>query len=135
MELEPLNVLIGPNGSGKSNFMEVLGMLRAAPNDLFAPIRDGGGGHTWIWRGDREVPEGRLEVTIRSSHFLHPELFLRYSLTFNYNSFLLGMSIRGEIVEDGQYKKYAVASDRYLERMGAKATLRYYGESGREKST
>lgn len=52
LKLEPLNVLIGPNGSGKSNFIEAIGLLKAAPRDLHAPIRDGGGVHDWIWRGD-----------------------------------------------------------------------------------
>jgi len=28
--MEPLNVLIGPNGSGKSNFLNVVGLLKAA---------------------------------------------------------------------------------------------------------
>ena len=43
LELKPLNVLIGPNGSGKSNFMEVLGLLKAAPRDIREPILEGGG--------------------------------------------------------------------------------------------
>ena len=42
-ELQPLNVLIGPNASGKTNFIEVLELLRAAPVDFAAAIRDGGG--------------------------------------------------------------------------------------------
>ncbi len=41
LKLEPLNVLIGPNGSGKSNFIATIGLLKAAPRDLHAPIRDG----------------------------------------------------------------------------------------------
>ena len=44
LELKPLNVLIGPNGSGKSNLIEVIGLLKAAPSDVMAPIREG-------WRG------------------------------------------------------------------------------------
>ena len=43
LELKPLNVLIGPNGSGKSNLIEVIGLLKAAPSDVLAPIREGGG--------------------------------------------------------------------------------------------
>jgi predicted ATPase len=48
IELEPLNVLIGPNGSGKSNLIEAIGLLRAAPNDIAAPLRVGGGVSEWI---------------------------------------------------------------------------------------
>ena len=42
-ELRDLNVLIGPNGSGKSNLIEAIDLLAAAPRDLAAVIRDGGG--------------------------------------------------------------------------------------------
>ena len=51
LRLEPLNVLIGPNGSGKSNLIEALGLLRAAPTHLAAPVRKGGGILEWIWKG------------------------------------------------------------------------------------
>ena len=40
LKLGPLNVVIGPNGSGKSNLIEAIGLLKAAPRDLHAPIRD-----------------------------------------------------------------------------------------------
>jgi predicted ATPase len=55
LELRPLNVLIGPNGSGKSNFIEVIGLLQAAPVDLNRAIMQGGGVREWIWRGSEEV--------------------------------------------------------------------------------
>ena len=48
LELKPLNVLIGPNGSGKSNLIEAISLLRAAPSDIMAPIREGGGSANWI---------------------------------------------------------------------------------------
>jgi predicted ATPase len=51
IELGPLNVLIGPNASGKSNFIEAISLLKAAPSDLLAPIRDGGIG-SWLWKGE-----------------------------------------------------------------------------------
>ena len=51
LQLRDLNVLIGPNGSGKSNLIEALGLLRAAPTHLAAPVRDGGGIRDWIWKG------------------------------------------------------------------------------------
>ncbi|WP_448384698.1 AAA family ATPase [Desulfosoma sp.] len=49
--LLPLNVVIGPNASGKSNLIEALDLIRSAPKDLLAPIRDGGGVREWLWRG------------------------------------------------------------------------------------
>ena len=52
IDLEPLNVLIGPNGSGKSNLIEAISLLKAAPSDLAAPIRTGGGEAEWFWKGE-----------------------------------------------------------------------------------
>ena len=65
LELKRLNVLIGPNGSGKSNLLEGIDILRSAPRDLVAPIREGGGIHDWIWRGR---PEGaaRIEAIVEN---------------------------------------------------------------------
>lgn len=78
LKLEPLNVLIGPNGSGKSNFIEAIGLLKAAPRDLHAPIRDGGGVHDWIWRGDATGGIARVEAVLSYGE----TLALRYTLTF-----------------------------------------------------
>ena len=64
LKLEPLNVLIGPNGSGKSNLIEAIGLLKAAPRDLHAPIRDGGGVRDWIWRGDTTGGIAQVEVVL-----------------------------------------------------------------------
>ena len=63
-ELQPLNVLIGPNASGKTNFIEVLELLRAAPEDLAVAIRDGGGALEWLWKGSgwKFAPAPTLEV-------------------------------------------------------------------------
>ena len=63
-ELQPLNVLIGPNASGKTNFIEVLELLRAAPEDFAAAIRDGGGALEWLWKGSgwKSPPAPTLEV-------------------------------------------------------------------------
>ena len=49
----PLTVLIGANGSGKSNLLEVIDLLRNAPDQLLAPIQRGGGFQEWIWKGDK----------------------------------------------------------------------------------
>jgi predicted ATPase len=43
LALGALNVLIGPNGSGKSNLLEAIALLRAAPGDMRAVVRKGGG--------------------------------------------------------------------------------------------
>lgn len=43
VELRGLNVLIGANASGKSNLVEAIGLLQAAPVDLYSAVRDQGG--------------------------------------------------------------------------------------------
>ena len=65
IELKRLNVLIGPNGSGKSNLLESIDILRSAPRDLVAPIREGGGIHDWIWRGKSEGA-ARIEAIVEN---------------------------------------------------------------------
>ena len=77
--LEPLNVLIGPNASGKSNLIEVLTLLAAAPRDLQAPIRTGGGVREWLWKGESRPSNAAVEVTAE-----HPRgpMPLRYRLAF-----------------------------------------------------
>ena len=62
LPLEPLNVLIGPNASGKSNLIEALSLLRAAPGDLQAPIRQGGGVREWLWKAADGTPTAMVEV-------------------------------------------------------------------------
>ena len=78
LKLEPLNVLIGPNGSGKSNLIEAIGLLKAAPRDLHAPIRDGGGVRDWIRRGDTTGGIAQVEVVLSYGE----NRALRYTLTF-----------------------------------------------------
>ena len=78
LKLEPLNVLIGPNGSGKSNFIEAIGLLKAAPRDLHAPIRDGGGVGDWIWRCDATGGIAQVEVVLA----YRENEALRYTLAF-----------------------------------------------------
>ena len=84
LDLEPLNVLIGPNGAGKSNLLEVIGLFQAAPRNLAAPVRRGGGIGEWIWKGEpnssasAEVvvsnPKGKQDLRhtiefVKSSHW------------------------------------------------------------------
>ena len=78
LELKRLNVLIGPNGSGKSNLLEGIDLLRSAPRDLVAPIREGGGIHDWIWRGD---PHGTAHIQAIVENPQGPKA-LRYWLGF-----------------------------------------------------
>lgn len=54
VDLGRLNVLIGPNGSGKSNLIECLGLLRSAPTNLSAPVKESGGVRDWLWKGHRQ---------------------------------------------------------------------------------
>lgn len=79
VDLQPLNVLIGPNASGKSNLIEALGLLRAAPADLTAPIREGGGVGEWLWKGGQGTPTAAIEVTVTYPEGILP---LRYRLNF-----------------------------------------------------
>ncbi|MEQ9356411.1 AAA family ATPase [Coleofasciculus chthonoplastes] len=77
IELQPLNVLIGANASGKSNLIEAIGLLKATPTDLTAPIRKGGGVSNLLWKGQKEIPIAKIEVTIDYPEGLMP---LRYRM-------------------------------------------------------
>jgi predicted ATPase len=79
VQLGALNVLIGPNGSGKSNFIEAIDLIRAAPEQLLAPIRAGGGVRDWLWKGGATAPVARLDVV--ATHPQQPA-GLRYVLAF-----------------------------------------------------
>ena len=90
LALEPVNVLIGPNGSGKSNLIEALSLLRAAPNDLQMPIREGGGVGEWMWKGAPERSAATLDVTVDNPY---STTALRYRLSFSelWAKFVLGV--------------------------------------------
>ena len=77
--LEPLNVLIGSNASGKSNLIEALSLLQAAPRDLQAPIREGGGIRDWLWKGAATTAPATVDVTVES---LKGPIPIRYRLSF-----------------------------------------------------
>jgi len=64
IELQPLNVLIGSNASGKSNLIEAIGLLKATPTDLPAPIRQGGGISDFLWKGQQGIPVAKIQVTV-----------------------------------------------------------------------
>jgi predicted ATPase len=77
--LEPLNVLIGRNASGKSNLIEAVGLLRATPQNLTAPIREGGGISEWLWKGRKSTPEAEIEAIVDYPEGVMP---LRYRISF-----------------------------------------------------
>jgi len=68
LELRSLNVLIGPNGSGKSNFLEAIGLLKAAPENLAAPVKESGGVREWLHQsssaGKLANTEAKIEVVV-----------------------------------------------------------------------
>ena len=78
VQLGPLNVLIGPNGSGKSSLIAAIELLRAAPRDLVAPIREGGGISEWLHKSTSRARKGSVETAV---DFPLPSGPLRYHLT------------------------------------------------------
>ena len=93
--LKPLNVLIGPNASGKSNLVEALSLLAAAPRDLQATIREGGGIRDWLWKGAPRLSMATVEVTVENPKGLMP---LRYRLSFTETG--ARFELRDEAVEN-----------------------------------
>ncbi len=79
VELEPLNVLIGPNAAGKSNLIEGISLLKAAPGDLSAPIREGGGVGEWLWKGELRRGASEIDATIDYPDGFQP---LRHRIRF-----------------------------------------------------
>jgi predicted ATPase len=80
LDLTPLNVLIGPNGCGKSNLIEAIELLHAAPTAFATAIRDGGGVHEWLWKGDTVRRPAMIETVISGTQSI-PDL--RYRLAFS----------------------------------------------------
>lgn len=76
LDLQPLNVLIGSNGSGKSNLVEALTLLAAAPRNLSARIREGGGSSEWIWKGASGTRVAEIIAILNQ-----PSLFYRLVFT------------------------------------------------------
>ena len=79
-ELQPLNVLIGPNGAGKSNIVEAIELLRAAPLNVAAAVRDGGGPAEWLWKGSNPAKSATLEAVLDAGTPTNRPL--RYRLEF-----------------------------------------------------
>lgn len=78
LKLGNLNVLIGPNGSGKSNLIEVIGLLQAAPRDIWQPIRSGGGMREWVFKGPLDLLTDISAIV----HFEQGQPLLKYSQLF-----------------------------------------------------
>ena len=64
LELRPLNVLIGPNASGKSNLIDVIGLLRAAPDDFRRALARGGLPQDWFWKGKGKLDSAEIDVVL-----------------------------------------------------------------------
>ncbi len=122
IELEPLNVLIGPNASGKSNLIEAISLLKAAPVDVFGPIRDGGGLQSWLWKG-AEIPDPpRIEMTV---DYLSGTSSLRYALELTkYTD--RGLQIKDESVDEGEARPQPQPdrADSFYWRWGDEARIR-----------
>ena len=122
LELKRLNVLIGPNGSGKSNLLEGIDILRSAPRDLAAPIREGGGIHDWIWRGK---PHGTAHIEAILENPQGPQA-LRYRLGFaerGQRFELIEERIENEHSDKGREKPYI-----YYERSDGYAFIIHTGK-------
>ena len=108
----------------------MIGLLKATPTDVTAPMREGGGSDNWMWRGEQEWPsESRVEVVVRPSCYRLDKQPLRYSVGFGPSVFgaphlveKIGDVERAEQKED--------SPELYLERRGGRVTLRYRDESG-----
>ena len=124
IELKRLNVLIGPNGSGKSNLLESIDILRSAPRDLVVPIREGGGIHDWVWKGN---PEGaaRIEAIVENPQGSQA---LRYCLGFaerGQRFELIEERIENEQSDEGHVEPYI-----YYNQKGGQAFITYKDETG-----
>ena len=128
LELKPLNVLIGPNGSGKSNFVEVIGLLRAAPKELTAPILAGGGVGNWTWNGERTTPSSTEPVSAEIEAVLgYPPTpggprALRHVLSFSNKGERI--ELIGERIEDSGLNDGIDQSRIYFELRGGRPNLK-----------
>ena len=132
LELRPLNVLIGPNGSGKSNLIEVVDLLKAAPSDIMAPIRAGGGGDNWIWRGEPKTKEARVEVVVDRPASPSKKQLLRYCLAFGHTYFGM-LTLNEEIGDVGRNEDSKGSPLHYLDSRSGNVTLTYRDQNGKRR--
>ncbi len=132
LALKPLNVLIGPNGAGKSNLIEVIGLLKAATSDITIPMREGGGGENWMWRGEPTGQVARVEISVRPPLSWFKERLARYSITFS--SLIFGAPyLKEEIGEVEGAKQGEGSFERFLERTSDRLQLNYLDENRKRK--
>lgn len=108
IELQPLNVLIGSNASGKSNLIEAMGVLKATPTDLVAPIRQGGGISDFLWKGEKGTPTAKIEAILDYPERTMP---LRYQISFTATGQRL--EVVDEAIEDMQ-PRYSSESEPFF---------------------
>ena len=119
LELNPLNVLIGPNGSGKSNLIEVMGLLKAIPENLPGMIQESGGFADWVWHGEPKVSSVEVEVVVAGPDARKP---LRYHLLFD------SLSGRFDLIEERLENEPSQPGTEpcvYLQSDGREATARH----------
>ena len=128
IKLGPLNVLIGPNGSGKSNLIEAISLLQAAPRDLTAPVREGGGIRDWTWHGEAKALSTSIEVIVENPDGNQP---LRYLLGFGEKGQRFEI-IEERIENEAPFSPTHIAPYFYYELQGNRATLNYKDSTGRD---
>jgi len=120
LPLDSLNVLIGPNAAGKSNLIDVIELLRAAPNDLNGAIVRGGGALAWMRQADKEASRTagiECELSLGSET-------LAYSLEFS-------AADRSFLVErESLHHVQKRSAGSYFERSGATVKLRKRPQNG-----
>lgn len=130
LDLMPRNVLIGSNRSGKSNRIEMIGLLRAAPGNIMAPIREGGGSDNRIWRGESRGKEARVEAVVEEPFVHLDQKLFRYSLAFG-PFYLRSPSFEEEIEKVGRTEDEEDDSEPYRKRRSGNVTLACRDESGK----
>jgi predicted ATPase len=106
IKLQPLNLLIGSNASGKSNLIEAIGLLKAIPTDLTAPIRKGGGISDFLWKGNQGIPTAEIETIVDYPEGVMP---LRYRLRFTSSGQrleLIDEVVENELPNPGESQPY-----------------------------
>ncbi len=126
LPLEPLNVLIGPNASGKSNLIEALALLAAAPWDIQAPIREGGGVRDWLWKG---APSAAATIDATLPHRGMP---LRYRLSFIETG--ARFVLVDEVVEDEKPRTAGEAPSSYYRYQGGRPEVNVITPTEENKS-
>src|ERR1700722_12443090 len=124
LELRKLNVLIGPNGSGKSNLIEAISLLQAMPTDLPQPIREGGGIHDWLWRGN-EAAAAQIEAVVLG---VLDGVDVRHNLVFGVANHQL--DVLDELIEDAvALPGHASPKDYYCKNLRGRSRIRAGGKT------